>query len=165
MKYFIKQLSSFLLPISVLIIVPYLIEKDRSIDNLIALSIGLLLMIVGLILIVSTVSAFINKGKGSLAPWCPTKKLVITGWYRYIRNPMIIGVLLVLAGETVMFQSRNILIWTVVFCVINHLYFIVIEEPYLTKKFGKEYIKYKSSVPRWIPRTKPYYQNRDQKSD
>ena len=96
-------------------------------------------------------------GEGTLAPWMPTKKLVISGLYRYVRNPMILGVLLVLWGESILFCSYRIAIWLVVFFIINHLYFSLFEEPGLIKRFGREYVEYKKNVRRWIPRLKPWY--------
>jgi protein-S-isoprenylcysteine O-methyltransferase Ste14 len=103
-----------------------------------------------------TISIFIRIGKGTLAPWSPTKKLVITGIYRYVRNPMIIGVLIVLIGESISILSLKILIWALIFFIINNIYFLFYEEPDLEKRFGNDYKEYKKNVPRWIPRFKPY---------
>ena len=69
---------------------------------------------------------------------------------------MIIGVLIVLIGESVSILSLNILIWALIFFIINNVYFLVYEEPNLEKRFGNEYREYKRNVPRWIPRFKPY---------
>ena len=113
-------------------------------------------MLIGMGFLCTTVFSFIKKGNGTLAPWFPTRKRVITGLYRYVRNPMIIGVLLILSGESVFFLSKNIALWTVIFFAINNVYFLVYEEPSLEKRFGDEYRKYKEQVPRWIPRIKPY---------
>lgn len=103
-----------------------------------------------------TISLFIKIGKGTLAPWSPTRKLVIRGMYGHVRNPMIIGVLIVLIGESIAILSLNIFIWTVIFFIINNLYFVIYEEPNLEKRFGDEYQEYKKNVPRWIPRLKPF---------
>jgi protein-S-isoprenylcysteine O-methyltransferase Ste14 len=121
-----------------------------------AFFIGLLLIMVGMILLVTTIDLFSTVGKGTLAPWNPTTKLVTEGPYRYTRNPMITGVLTVLFGESVLTGACSILLWTAVFFAMNHVYFIFSEEPGLTKRFGKLYKLYKQHVPRWIPRLTPW---------
>jgi protein-S-isoprenylcysteine O-methyltransferase Ste14 len=156
---FIKQLISFILPITVLIIIPLLIERNVSIKNLATLSAGFIIMCIGVFIMSMTISGFIRIGKGTLAPWSPTRKLVVTGMYAYVRNPMITGVLVVLIGESTAIMSLNIFIWAVVFFIVNNIYFLVYEEPDLAKKFGDEYLDYKRNVPRWIPRSTPYKPN------
>jgi protein-S-isoprenylcysteine O-methyltransferase Ste14 len=156
LKNFLNQLVSFILPITVLVLVPLYIERDISVEYLSALLIGIILICGGVTLMIITISIFIRIGKGTLAPWSPTKKLVITGIYRYVRNPMIIGVLIVLIGESISFLSLNILIWALIFFIINNIYFLFYEEPDLEKRFGNDYKEYKKNVPRWIPRFKPY---------
>jgi protein-S-isoprenylcysteine O-methyltransferase Ste14 len=151
----LKNLFSFILPITVLIIVPIYIEQDFSTTPL-NLLLCLPFMIAGLTVMFITISSFIRIGKGTLAPWSPTKKLVIRGLYRYVRNPMIMGVMSVLIGESIVFWSRSILEWTGIFFLINTIYFIIYEEPDLEQKFGEEYRKYKKNVGRWIPRLKPF---------
>jgi protein-S-isoprenylcysteine O-methyltransferase Ste14 len=156
MKYLLKQIFSFILPVIVLIIVPLNIEKNILPHNIFALLAGLLLIFTGLYTMILTITKFVSIGKGTLAPWSPTGKLVIDGMYRYVRNPMIIGVLIVLTGESLAILSLNVFIWTLIFFIINNIWYIFYEEPDLEKKFGDEYRKYKKSVPRWIPRLKPY---------
>jgi protein-S-isoprenylcysteine O-methyltransferase Ste14 len=103
-----------------------------------------------------TISTFIKIGKGTLAPWSPPEKLIVGGMYGYVRNPMIMGVLTVLTGESIAILSFNIFIWTVIFFIINNILFVLYEEPNLEKRFGNEYREYKNNVPRWIPRLKPF---------
>jgi protein-S-isoprenylcysteine O-methyltransferase Ste14 len=117
---------------------------------------GLFLIFMGLFIMSLTISSFIKIGKGTLAPWSPTKKLVIVGLYGHVRNPMILGVLIVLIGESILFLSVNIFAWVVIFFLINNIYFRLHEEPNLEERFGDEYREYKKNVPRWIPRQKPY---------
>jgi protein-S-isoprenylcysteine O-methyltransferase Ste14 len=114
-------------------------------------------MLPGLTVMVITISSFIRLGKGTLAPWAPPKNLVIRGPYRYVRNPMIIGVLTFLIGEAICFQSKIILVRAVCFFVINTIYFIIYEEPNLEDRFGENYCAYKKHVPRWLPRLAPYH--------
>lgn len=159
MKNVIHQLISFTLPIIVLIVVPLSIEIDIAIINTGIFLAGVVVMLLGLFLLVLSVTRIIKKGKGTLAPWKPSQKLVIDGAYRYVRNPMILGVLTILIGESIAIMSSNILIWAIVFFFINTLFFLVYEEPNLEKKFGDEYRKYKANVNRWIPRLKPFDKN------
>ena len=125
MKNVIKQIISFILPITVLILVPLYIETNISIHNIPALLTGLFIMCMGLYIMTMTISTFIRIGKGTLAPWSPTRKLVIGGMYGHVRNPMIMGVLIVLIGESIAILSMNIFIWAVIFFIINNLFFYV----------------------------------------
>ena len=151
-----KNIVSFILPVTVLILIPLYIERDITSKNILTLVTGLILMCTGSYFVILTVSIFIRIGKGTLAPWSPTKKLVTIGVYAYVRNPMISGVLLILIGESVATLSRNIFIEAVIFFIINNIFFVFYEEPNLEKKFGEEYRNYKKNVPRWIPRFKPF---------
>jgi protein-S-isoprenylcysteine O-methyltransferase Ste14 len=158
MKNIIKQIVSFILPITVLIIVPLWIENDWTIHLRVSLIFGILIIILGLLVMMLTISSFIRIGKGTLAPWSPTKRLVISGLYCYVRNPMILGVLTVLLGEALSLGSVNILIWAGVFFIINNIYFIIYEEPNLEDRFGDDYREYKKHVSRWLPRLRAYHQ-------
>ena len=159
MKTILKQIISFILPIIVLILVPLYIERNISIKYILTLSIGLIIMCIGLYIMTMTISTFIRIGKGTLAPWSPTQKLIIDGMYRYVRNPMIIGVMTVLIGESIAIKSINIFIWVVIFFIINNIFFVLYEEPNLENKFGDEYREYKKNAPRWIPRLRPFKPN------
>jgi protein-S-isoprenylcysteine O-methyltransferase Ste14 len=103
-----------------------------------------------------TVRLFARVGRGTLAPWDPTRHLVVLGPYRHMRNPMIAAVLAVLLGETLVFGSLPMLIWTVAFFLANHLFFLLHEEPGLERRFGDEYRAYRAGVPRWLPRRAPW---------
>jgi protein-S-isoprenylcysteine O-methyltransferase Ste14 len=156
MKNILKQLFSLILPVIVLILVPLEIEKKISISSISAFLVGIVFISTGIYIMSRTISGFIRIGKGTLAPWSPTKKLIIAGMYRFVRNPMIIGVIIVLIGESIAILSFDILIWAAIFFIINNIYFQIYEEPDLLKKFGDEYWEYKKNVPRWIPRLTPY---------
>jgi protein-S-isoprenylcysteine O-methyltransferase Ste14 len=159
----LKQIFSFILPITVLVIVPIWIEKNWTINLSFSLFAGSILVLIGLMIMVVCISSFIRIGRGTLAPWSPTKTLVVRGLYRYVRNPMILGVLTVLLGEALALESQNILIWAASFFLINTIYFIVYEEPDLEDRFGDEYREYKKHVSRWVPRRRPYEQYQNEK--
>jgi len=159
----LKQIFSFILPITVLVIVPLWIENNWTINIGFSLFAGSIVVLVGLMIMIVCISSFIRIGRGSLAPWSPTKKLVVKGLYQYVRNPMILGVLIVLLGEALALKSQNILIWAASFFVINTIYFIVYEEPGLEDRFGAEYREYKKHVSRWLPRRRPYNQFHNEK--
>ena len=116
---------------------------------------GLLVAAAGLALFIWCVSLFASVGRGTLAPWDPTQNLVAAGPYRFVRNPMISAVALLLIGQALFFGSRFVGIWAGLVLLINHIYFIVSEEPGLEQRFGENYRRYKASVPRWFPRLRP----------
>ena len=118
--------------------------------------VGLPLIAVGLLLVVSTVRLFATVGRGTLAPWDQTTRLVVRGPYRYVRNPMISGVLFVLLGEAAFFGSLALQLWFGLVLAANAVYMPLVEEPGLERRFGEEYERYRAHVPRWIPRVRPW---------
>ena len=117
---------------------------------------ALLLLAAGLSLLAWTISLFFRRGHGTLAPWDPPEHLVITGPYRFVRNPMITGVVTALAGEALLFESVSLGAWCLVFFAVSALHFPLVEEPGLRRRFGDEYSRYCAHVPRWIPRLRPW---------
>jgi protein-S-isoprenylcysteine O-methyltransferase Ste14 len=118
--------------------------------------IGGLCICLGLLLMVATIRLFVKVGKGTLAPWEPTQRLVVQGVYRHVRNPMISGVLFVLLGESVLTASRPLFWWFLVFAFVNAIYIPLLEEPGLVERFGDNYLDYKQNVPRSVPRWTPW---------
>jgi protein-S-isoprenylcysteine O-methyltransferase Ste14 len=148
-----------LLPFTVTFVVPYLLydSKDVVLPHTVTLKlVGWLIAVAGSALFVYTVFLFKMLGQGTLAPWEPTKKMIVEGPYRYCRNPMITGVFFMIVGEGLMLYSTNILAWAVAFFIINTLYFIFVEERSMMQRFGSDYLKYKKHVPRWLPRLRPF---------
>lgn len=120
---------------------------------------GLGMIVGGLTLVVLTVRLFITVGEGTLAPWDPTEHLVVNGVYRHVRNPMISGMIAVLFGQALLFGSPAVLIWALLFTLINVIYIPRIEEPRLDDRFGADYREYVRHVPRWLPRRTPWSQS------
>lgn len=98
---------------------------------------------------------FAFAGRGTPAPIDPPKTLVVRGLYRYVRNPMYLGVILALIGELLLFPSRSFLGYILVFVAAVNVFVLLYEEPTLRKKFGESYDDYCRTVPRWIPRLQP----------
>ena len=117
---------------------------------------GALLLVIGLILFVASLQRFATEGRGTLAPWDPPRSLVIRGPYRYVRNPMISGVVFVLFGEGLLLLSRPHLGWALTFLAINAVYIPLLEEPQLEHRFGDAYRDYCRHVPRLLPRLRPW---------
>jgi protein-S-isoprenylcysteine O-methyltransferase Ste14 len=102
---------------------------------------------------------FLFFGKGTPLPLNPTKNLVVKGLYRFVRNPMYIGALLIVLGEALLFQSKGLFIFALLIFVGANIRLLVFEEPDLVDKFGESYEQYRKSVHRWIPRLSPYREN------
>ena len=116
---------------------------------------GYALAPLGLALAVWTCGLFHIIGKGTAAPWNPPKRLVIWGPYRFVRNPMIISVLMMVAAEAALFNSWPIAAWSLAFWAANQFYYFPkIEEPKLLARFGEDYAEYKRHVRRWIPKSR-----------
>jgi protein-S-isoprenylcysteine O-methyltransferase Ste14 len=113
------------------------------------------LWLVGWTVIIWCFRDFLVKGRGTPAPFDPPKELVATGPYRYVRNPMYVGVELALVGNFLWFGYWWMLAYTFFFLVAFHLFILLYEEPALRGKFGDSYEAYLRTVPRWIPRFRP----------
>ncbi len=113
---------------------------------------GLFLMSIGGAVMLWCIGDFMIAGGGTLAPFDPPTLLVGNGLYRYLRNPMYGGVLLVLLGEAAVFRSSGMLTYTGVWFVIINLVVVLYEEPTLRRRFGASYDRYCESVDRWWPR-------------
>jgi protein-S-isoprenylcysteine O-methyltransferase Ste14 len=117
---------------------------------------GTVLLLVGTMLFVGSLRRFAGEGEGTLAPWDPPRNLVVSGLYRYVRNPMISGVLFVLVGEALILRSRVHALWALLFFVANAVYIPNVEEPRLARRFGEQYREYRRHVPRLVPRLHPW---------
>lgn len=106
----------------------------------------------GLLVLLWCVRDFHVRGRGTLAPWDPPRRLVVSGLYRYSRNPMYVGVLLMLFGWAAGFASRAHLLYAVVMVVVFHLRVVLFEEPWLSNTHGADWTRYRACVNRWIGR-------------
>jgi protein-S-isoprenylcysteine O-methyltransferase Ste14 len=117
---------------------------------------GVALAGVGLLLMARAIALFAREGRGTLAPWDPTSRLVVRGPYRHVRNPMISGVMFLLAGEAAFFGSWALAVWFACFVLVNAVWIPLVEEPGLERRFGEDYLVYREAVPRWIPRLRAW---------
>jgi protein-S-isoprenylcysteine O-methyltransferase Ste14 len=112
---------------------------------------GLLPIAIGALIYCWCAWDFTFSGSGTPAPIDPPKKLVVKRLYRFIRNPMYIGVSLPVFGEALLFASATLLVYAAVVLLIFHLFVVCYEEPHLRRTFGDSYKSYCDAVPRWLP--------------
>ena len=117
---------------------------------------GALMIATGLPVLLDSFTRFAMEGLGTPAPVAPPQRLVITGLYRYVRNPMYVAVSLLIFGQGLLFGSADVLAYGVVVWLGFTAFVVLYEEPALRRKFGKEYEDFCVHVPRWIPRRKPF---------
>jgi protein-S-isoprenylcysteine O-methyltransferase Ste14 len=117
---------------------------------------GGLLLFAGLVVLLDTFVRFAIQGIGTPAPVFPTRHLVVTGFYRYVRNPMYVAVIAAITGQGLIFGNLYVLEYAALAWLICHLFVIAYEEPTLRGSFGSEYALFRSAVPRWIPRLSPW---------
>jgi protein-S-isoprenylcysteine O-methyltransferase Ste14 len=161
-------LAILLLPVAVAVVVPAVVvwrtgavSAGWNLPGVVAavpVVAGAGLAVLGLVLVVWTIALFVREGRGTLAPWDPTTRLVVRGPYRHVRNPMIGGVLFVLLGEAVLLGSLPLLAWFAAAAVVNAAYMPLVEEPGLVRRYGSDYERYRDAVPRWLPRARPWDQ-------
>lgn len=147
---FARAVIAFLvLPGTVAFIVPavWLWYKDRT---QLDVPFGLVILAVGVAGLIWCVRDFYVSGKGTLAPWAPPEKLVVVGLYRYSRNPMYISVALVLLGWAVSFGSVFLFVYTLIVVTAFHIRVVWGEERWLARKYGSDWKRYSSQVPRWL---------------
>jgi protein-S-isoprenylcysteine O-methyltransferase Ste14 len=157
-------LSIAALPFTIAVVVPVWMARRNGLglqwpataDELALAAAGLLSLIVGLGLFVASLRRFESDGDGTLAPWDPPRRLVVRGPYRYVRNPMISGVMFVLLGEACLLRSWRHAVWMLIFVLMNATWIPWYEEPHLEELFGEEYRTYKRHVRRFVPRLRAW---------
>jgi len=149
-------LFTVLVPATVTIYVPRRILLSRSQEDALPIGplryVGAALLAAGAAVYLWCAWDFATAGRGTPAPIDPPRRLVVRGLYRHVRNPMYIGILLLLAGEAMLFQSRALLEYAGLVFLFFFLVVLAYEEPALARKFGRDYERYCDRVPRWIPR-------------
>ena len=150
---FVRALAAFLvLPGVVAGLVPWLIVSSDGRSRAGWLVPGMAVLGLGLCVLLWCVRDFYVAGKGTLAPWDPPKRLVRVGLYRLVRNPMYLGVLMIVSGWALLSGSAALVAYVVVLAVAFHARVTVFEEPWLARSFPDEWRAYAASVSRWMPR-------------
>lgn len=114
--------------------------------------IGLALMAAGAAVTLASVATFVVAGRGTPAPFDPPRRFVAVGLYRWVRNPMYLGGILLLLGYALCAGSVLALVVPVAMLGLAHLFVVLYEEPHLERRFGPSYSEYRRATPRWIPR-------------
>ena len=157
-------LSILALPFTVNVLVPLWIAGRYGVEPRLAANPGELalqvagaaLLAVGFGFFLASLRRFAGEGEGTLAPWDPPRRLVVRGPYRYVRNPMISGVVMFLLGEAAVLLSLPHAVWAAAFLALNCVYIPLLEEPQLARRFGEPYREYCRHVPRVFPRIRPW---------
>ena len=138
-------------------LVPWLLTDWSANDWPIPLRlIGAALIAAGLALVLPAFVRFAIDGRGTPAPVAPTERLVVTGAYRYVRNPMYLGVAALIVGQGLLLGQAVLLAYAAIFVVVVTVFVHGYEEPTLARQFGQQYETYRSAVPRWLPRLRPW---------
>lgn len=119
-------------------------------------AIGPILIIAGVPGVIDSFVRFALEGLGTPAPIAPTQKLVITGLYRYVRNPIYVGVVAVIFGQALLLGDLRLLWYAALLWLFFHFFVLVYEEPTLKQTFAAEFEDFRANVPRWIPRLTPW---------
>ena len=117
---------------------------------------GVLLILAGVPGLVDSFARFALQGLGTPAPIAPTRHLVVTGLYRYVRNPIYVAVVAIVLGQAVSFGDWRLIAYGALLWLGFHLFVVAYEEPTLEQTFGGDYEAFRASVPRWIPRLTPW---------
>lgn len=151
---------ALLVPGTTIVIVPWLLSGWKFAELFFGWAgtrwIGLVLVILGGPIVAQAMARFVREGLGTPAPILPTERLVVTGPYRYVRNPMYIGVLSMIVGQALVFGSRAVLVYALCVAAAFHGFVVLYEEPTLRRRFGPQYEAYTREVHRWRPRPMPW---------
>jgi protein-S-isoprenylcysteine O-methyltransferase Ste14 len=119
-------------------------------------AVGVLLIVVGLPGLVDSFARFALQGLGTPAPIAPAQNLVVTGLYRYVRNPIYVAVVAIILGQAILFGDRLLVFYGGIMWLAFHAFVLAYEEPMLAQTFGAQYEEFRANVPRWIPRLSPW---------
>lgn len=119
---------------------------------------GVLLIGAGAVVITNSFARFALEGIGTPAPFAPPKNLVVTGFYRFVRNPIYVGIGAAITGQGLLLGQPRLFGLAALGAVPVVAFVSLHEEPTLARKFGAEYDDYRANVPRWLPRLTPWRQ-------
>lgn len=158
----------FVAPFTIAGVIPWLITRWQVGSAELALPplqfAGAALAAIGTMMLIDSFVRFAVTGLGTPAPIFPTKHLVVDGLYRYVRNPIYVGVVAAILGQALLFGSLALLVYGAIIWVAFTAFVQGYEEPTLFQTFGSEYEEFRKNVPRWVPRLTPWRRQRDDHS-
>ena len=153
MVLFLKNLAfTIVAPGTAAFLIPWLIVGGRPTELGLMTLVSTLLFVLGAAIYLWCVWDFATFGRGTPAPIDAPKKLVVRGLYQYSRNPMYLGVLILILAWAASFKAIILLVYMLIVGLAFHTFVILYEEPHLRKLFGESYFNYCTRVPRWLPR-------------
>jgi protein-S-isoprenylcysteine O-methyltransferase Ste14 len=129
---------------------------EPLVDGALTRGLGALLIVVGAVVLVSAFVRFVVEGVGTPAPVAPTERLIVGGLYRYVRNPMYLAVVAIIAGQAFVLGQRPLVTYALLVWVLFATFVKVYEEPTLRRRYGAQYDSYCRRVRGWIPRLRPW---------
>ncbi len=117
---------------------------------------GVLLIVAALPVLLDSFARFALLGLGTPAPVFPTRRLIVTGLYRHVRNPMYVAVFSIILGQGLLFGNVRVLEYGALVWLAFHLFVLLYEEPAMRRTFPRDYAVFFKNVPRWIPRLTPW---------
>ena len=154
MLLFKNLLFTLVVPGTVAVYFPLILSRGDSVATGPLLGVGIALLTLGVVVYAACIWEFATRGAGTPAPVDAPKRLVIRGLYTYLRNPMYVGVLIVVLGWTAVFGSRDLVLYGAAVATMFHLRVLFYEEPHLRREFGDEYETYRATTNRWLPKSR-----------
>ena len=147
-------------PVTVAGIVPWWISRWHADPAFLGIDplrlLGAVFVIPELLVLIASFTRFAVDGFGTPAPIAPPRRLVVRGFYRYVRNPMYVAILAIVFGQAILLGNLSLLAYGAAFWLACHLFVILYEEPNLRRRFGNDYEMFRAAVPRWLPRLRPW---------
>ncbi|MET0272066.1 MAG: isoprenylcysteine carboxylmethyltransferase family protein [Phenylobacterium sp.] len=160
MALFLTLVFNLIVPGTFAVYLPYLLTHWRLEPPLLGLEgvrwLGGAMIVAGVAVVLEAQGRFVWNGLGTPAPIAPPQKLVVQGFYRFVRNPMYVAVVALTLGQGLLFASPAMLAYAAILLVGFHLFVRLYEEPTLGKKFPADYPEFVANVPRWLPRLSPW---------
>lgn len=125
-------------------------------DGAASRGLGALLVALGLPVLLDAFARFALQGRGTPVPLLPTERLVVTGFYRRVRNPMYVAVTALIVGQGLLLGAPSVVVYGLVVWGVFHAFVLLYEEPTGRRSFGAEFTRYCAGVPRWVPRLRAW---------
>lgn len=140
-------------------LIPWLISgwewRSPFFDGALVRWLGGALILAGIPMVLDSFARFAIEGFGTPAPIYPTERLIATGLYRHVRNPMYLGVLAVIAGQALLLGDIWLIAYAALIWLAFHMFVVGYEEPTLRRRYAAQFDDYCALVPRWLPRLRP----------